>query len=164
MAITLVEICDAISTTLTPAVTRAQSVDELREAITDKETLQIYPESNLGVDVTGAATADRSSFGGKGGVEAKPMRHKLYTIHADYYAQQRKVIGEDMEQLVTGIDALEAILEDQDVKPYFGLLDPVTGKGALKSFQWSWSRVTFVYGDQQLPYVGARFVILIGVF
>ncbi len=162
MAITLTQICDAISTTLAPAVTRAQSIDELREAITDRETLQVYPESNIGTDLTG--TADRQSFGGKGGVEAKPIRNKLYTIHADYYAQQRKVIGEDMQRLVNGIDALEVILEDQDVKPYFGLIDPVTGTGALKSFQWSWTRVTFTYGDPQLQYVGARFAIIIGVF
>jgi hypothetical protein len=114
-SISLVQICDAIRTTLAPAVTRAQSVNELREQISDKGILQVYPEANAGVDVA-EGTSDRRTFGGKGGVEEKPVRLKTYTIHADYYAQARKVIGEDMQALVDGIDAIEQILEAQDVK------------------------------------------------
>lgn len=158
MAITLTQICAAIRTTLAPAVVRAQSIDELREAITDRGVLQIYPENNTGVDLTG--TTDRFTMGGKGGVEKKPVRVKNYTIHADYYAQQRKDIGEDMQRLANGIDAIGTILEDQDTKPYFG----VPNKDDIKAFQWSWNRVTFEYGDPQLKYVGARFSINITVF
>ncbi|NIP86511.1 MAG: hypothetical protein GTO03_13470 [Planctomycetales bacterium] len=160
MAITLAQIIDAVEDTLDGATTvvRSQSYDELTEGVhpADMPLLQVYPEANLGVDA-GGGTSDRFTFGGKGGDENTPLRQKEYAIHADYYAQQRSHIGEDMSALVDGIDAMETVLESQDVKNYFGL-------AGIRSFTWSWSRVTFVYGDPQMSYVGARFVINVRVF
>jgi hypothetical protein len=159
MAITIAQIIDAVESTLSAAtgIVRGQSYNELTESVDDADTplLQVYPEANSPQAIGGTTVpADRSSFGG--GTD-KPVRVKNYTIHVDLYAQQRKEIGEDMAALVDGIDAIEDVLENQDQKNYFGL-------DGIKSFSWSWTRVTFVYGDPQLSYVGARFLLMIAVY
>src|SRR3990167_4602284 len=131
MAITLAQILDAITSTLSAATTlsRAQSYDEMTDGMNDLPTLQVYPETNE-QDISG---------------------------NADYYAQQRRHLGEDMAALVNGMDDMANVIEQQDTKPYFGL-------DGIKAFHWSWRRVTFVYGDPQLSYVGARFTITVRVF
>ena len=159
MAITPAQIIDAIENTLDEATTlvRSQSYDELTEGIhgADMPLLQVYPEANSGVSA--GSEADRMTFGGAGGDEDTPVRQKEYVIHADYYAQQRTKLGEDMSKLVDGIDAMENVLEAVNTSPYFGL-------DGIKAFHWAWSRVAFIYGDVQMPYVGARFVITVGVY
>ncbi len=157
MAITLAQIVDAIEDTLDAATTLAtsQTYDELTEGMQDTPTLQVYPESNE--QVSADSGTDRRTFGGKGGVENKPVREKVYVIHADYYARQRSHMGEDMTALVDGIDAMEDVLEDEDTGPFFGL-------DGIKALTWSWSRVTFIYGDEMIRYVGARFIIRVWVF
>jgi len=157
--VTLAAIIDAVEDTLGAAtgITRSQSYDELTEGVHGADTplLQVYAEANSPVALGGTtAPADRSSFGGG---SDKPRRIKNYTIHADLYAQQRKRIAEDMAVLVDAIDAIETVLENQDTKNYFGL-------SGIQSFAWSWTRVTFIYGDPQLSYAGARFVLLITVY
>jgi hypothetical protein len=156
--VTLGAIVDAVEGVLDDATTlaRSQTYDELTESIPpgDMPLLQVYPEGNPGVAVGG--TTDRTSFGGG-------VRVQQYVIHADYYARQRSHIDEDMKALVDGIDAMEAVLVTENLKPYFGLSDDA-GNDAIESFNWSWSRVTFVYGDAQTPYVGARFVINVFVY
>jgi hypothetical protein len=149
MAITLAQVVDAIETTLGAAVTvaRSESYDELTEGIHDLPMLQVYPEAG---SQDPAGGTERTSF--QAGV-----RQTEFTIHADYYARQRRDIGEDMNALVAGIDALQDVLEAQDTKPYFGL-------DGIRGFRWSWNRVVFVYGDPQMGYVGARFVVVVRVF
>jgi hypothetical protein len=149
MSITIAQICDAVASTLSAATTspRTQSYDELTEGMQDTPTLQVYPEDG-NQDPSG--NTDRTSF--KAGV-----RQTMLTVNADYYAHQRAHIGEDMAALVNGIDAITNILEAQDTKPYFGL-------AGIQAFSWSWRRVTFVYGDPQQSYVGARFTLNIRVF
>lgn len=147
MSITLAQICDAITDTLDNAVTvkRGESYDELTEGIQDLPTLQVYPES--GIQSAGSST-DRFTM--RGGI-----RQTEFVINADYYARQRSHIGEDMEALVDGIDAITDVLEGQDEKPYFGL-------SGIMAFSWRWDRVTFIYADIQ--YMGARFAITVRVF
>lgn len=147
MSITLAQICDAIESTLDDATTlvRSQSYDELTEGIHDTPLLQVYPESG---SQSPPGMTDRHTF--QGGV-----RQTEFIIHADYYAQQRVNIGEDMAALVDGIDAMTAVFEGQDQKAYFGL-------EGLKAFSWRWDRVTFDYAG--VAYVGARFVITVRVF
>lgn len=151
MAITIAQICDAIESTLGAAtgITRSQSYDELTEGMPpgDLPLLQVYPEAGE-ADITG--TTDRSSF--RGGV-----RQTELIIIADLYAHQRSHMGEDMEILVDGIDAFIDVMEAQDTKDYFGL-------AGLQAFHWRFERVTFVYGNPQLPYVGARFYLTIRIF
>ena len=149
MSITIAQIIDAIEATLSaaPTLARSMSYDELTEGINDTPLLQVYAEAG---DQDPTTNTDRTTF--KAGV-----RQTNITINADYYAQQRKHIGEDMAALVDGIDAMTTIFEAQDTKPYFCL-------DGIRAFHWSWQRVTFDYGDPAIGYVGARFTLTIRVF
>ena len=151
MAITLAQICDAIEATLATATTvkRSQSHDELTEGIHDTPMLQVYPEN--GRQDAGEGSTDRFTFGGGG----NPVRQTELTIHADYYARQRSHIGQDMEALVDGIDAITNVLEGQDQKNYFGL-------AGIQAFSWRWDRVVFIYAG--VNYIGARFMLTVRVF
>jgi hypothetical protein len=148
-SITLGQIIDAIEGALSaaPTLARSMSYDELTEGINDTPLLQVYPEAG---DQDPTGNTDRTTF--KAGV-----RQTNLTINCDYYAQQRKHIGEDMAALVDGIDAMTDIFEAQDTKPYFNL-------EGIKAYHWSWQRVIFDYGDAQIRYIGARFTITIRVF
>ena len=151
MAITLAQICDAIESTLGGAtgLERSESYDELTEGAHpgDLPLLQVYPNDGT-TDPSG--NTDRTTF--RGGV-----RQTALTIHADVYARQRSHIGEDMKAVVNSMDAIINVLEAQNVKPYFGLV-------GIKAFAWRWERVTFIYGDPQLPYAGVRFYLSIRTF
>lgn len=149
MAITLVQILDAINDTLGAAagMARSESYDELTEGIHDLPMLQVYPES-CEQDPSGAV--DRTAF--RGGV-----RQTYFMINADLYAQQRAHIGEDMAKLVAMLDTMQDVFEEQDYPPYFGL-------DGIKAFSWGWKRTTFQYGEPLRKYVGARFALKIVVF
>lgn len=147
--ITLGQIIDAIEATLSvaPTLARSMSYDKLTEGINDTPLLQVYPESG---DQDPTGNTDRTTF-------KAAVRQTDFTINCDYYAQQRKHIGEDMAALVDGIDAMITIFEAQDTKPYFGL-------DGIKAFHSSWQRVVFDYGDAQIRYMGARFTLTIRTF
>jgi hypothetical protein len=147
--VTLAQLCDAVEATLGAAtgLTYSQSYDELTEGMQDMPMLQVYPVSGE-TDVTG--NADRTSF--RAGV-----RQTQTVLHADLFARQRSHIGEDMATLLPLISAVIVKLEAQTTKSYFGL-------AGVKGFRWRWERVTFAYGDQQLPYVGARFYLTLRLF
>ena len=145
--VTLADILDAIEDTLDASaeVKRSQSYDQLTESISDLPLLQVYPEDGIQDALN---TADRTTFGGC-------IRHTRYTVNVDYYARQRSHIGEDMAQLVDGIDSLTDIFEAQNSKPYFGL-------DGIQAFHWSWRRVTIDYAG--VSYVGARFALEVRVY
>lgn len=147
-SITLGQIVDAIETQLSTAtgLVRSQSYSELTEGQNVLPTLQVYPQSGN----TDASTAnDRTTF-------KAAVRQYTYTIHADLYARQRSHIGEDMNKLVTMIDAIENRLTAEK--------DGDFGLAGMKSFKWSWERVNFVYGDPAINYYGARFTIQVWVY
>lgn len=148
--ITLAQIMDAVEATLAtaPTLARSQSFDDLSEGINDTPLLQVYPESWT-QDAVHTGT-DRTTFQGK-------VRQTEFVVNVDYYAQQRKHIGEDMAELVAGADALIAIFEAQDKKPYFGLM-------GIQAFHWIAQRVTFEYGDPAIKYVGYRVTLTVRVF
>ena len=149
MSVTIASICDAIESTLGAAtgITRSQSYDELGESIQDVPLIQVYPEMLRG-NATGET--DRSSFRGT-------IRQTEVVIITDLYARQRSHMGEDMKALVNEIDAIIDVIEAQDTKPYFS-------EDGIKAFNWRGERVTFVYGDNQLPFVGMRFYFTIRIF
>ena len=93
---------------------------------------------------------DRATF--QGGIRVKD-----YVIFADLYARQRSDIAEDMSAVVDAIDFLEGIFEQQNTSPYFGV-------AGIKNFRWAWKRFTFVLGDPNILYAGARFTINVRVF
>jgi len=150
---TLQAICNAIETTLAPAITYTQSYNELKEGMPDQPTLQIYPNSGSSSPPSGN---DRSSFQAK-------LRQTEIQIYADLYASARSEIGEDMALLLPLMEAMITEIEKQDTKPYFGLLD-AAGQYAIKGFSWSWQRVTFQYNDPMQLYVGARFIFNLRIF
>jgi len=149
MSITIGQILDAIELTLSsaPTLARSMSYDELTEGINDTPLLQVYPESG---EQDPAGNTDRTTF-------VAGVRQTVLMVNCDYYAQQRKHIGEDMAALVDGIDAMFNIFEAQDQKPYFGL-------SGIQAFHWTFQHVTFEYGDTSIKYVGARFTLTIRIF
>lgn len=149
MSVTIMQICDAIATTLgaAPSIVRIQSYDELTEAVQsgDMPALQVYWESN---DCSFGSGTDRHTF--QGG-----RRIKEYLIHADILAKQRSHIGEDNAMASTVYSEIETIMEQQNIKPYFGL-------GEIQAFRWRADRVQIVYADT--PIMGVRFAIAIYVY
>lgn len=145
---TTAEICDAIESTLRSAtgLLRSESYDELSDGITETPTLQVYWESTE-EDITG--NADRTSFGAG-------VRQDEHLFHGDLYVRQRSHIGEDMADLVTMKDAIDARLVAQT--------DSLFGLSGIKAFHWRAERVTFIYGDPQIPFVGIRYYFTIRTF
>ncbi|MDD5517860.1 MAG: hypothetical protein PHV98_00730 [Candidatus Omnitrophica bacterium] len=147
--ITLAQMINAVETTLSAAasIKNSQSYNQLTEGMNDLPCLQVYPEA---ANQDAQYSTDRTTF--KGG-----CRQTSVTIFADYFARQRSHLGEDMVQLVTGIDEITDIFEAQDTQPYFGLV-------GIKNFHWSWQRVVFTYADESIKYMGARFMIVLRVY
>ena len=145
MSITLAQICNAVETTLSPAVTYTQSYNELKEGLNDWPMLQVYWD---GSNQDPGGNADRTTF-------KAVVRQTDIVIFADLYGTPRRDIGEDMAALLPLVDAVIDILEAQDGKPYFGL-------DGLKGYNWNAQRVIFRYGETD--FVGARFTIRFRVF
>lgn len=149
--VTLLQLCDAVASVVAQAVDdawRVQRPQDMTEGVTDTPLMQVYPERG---GTVASGTDRRASRAG--------VRQQEVIVQVDLYAKQRAHIGEDMAALLPAIDAVIAALEQQDVKPYFGL------KGAgVKAFWWSWDRVTFEYGDMATRYAGARFTLTFTVF
>lgn len=149
MALTIAGMCDGVAATLSAAVglARTQSLDELTEDYPDLPLLQVYPETGQ-VDIIGST--DRSSF--RGGT-----RVGEYGITADVIVAQRSHLGENMALAATLVEAVTTVLENERVRPYFGL-------EGVKAFRWQWQRTLFLTGDPAFTYVGARFTITLTTF
>ena len=157
MAVLITEIADAIADTLATAmgIKSKQSYDELSEGINNKDCplIQVYLES-LQMDPEGSD--DRSSFGGRAPV--KPLRQKLLAYHVDLYTSRRNHIAQNWAEVHRNVDAILAVLETQDRKPYFTL-------DGIKAWQLeSANRAMLDYGGPDLLYPGFRFVLSIRVF
>lgn len=148
-SISLAQTCNAVATTLGTAtgITYVQSYYQLKEGMNDTPTLQVY-WNNSNQDPGG--NADRTTF--KAGVRQTDIE-----ILCDLYASDRNEIGEDMAALLPLVDAVVDVIEQQDTKPYFGLV-------GLKGFNWDARRVVFQYTDSLRTYTGARFTIRFKVF
>ena len=148
-SISIAQMLDAVTSTLAtaPILAKAMSYDELTEGMNDLPALEVYWDS---LEQDRSTETDRTTFGGG-------VRQSGISVAIDYYAQQRRHIGEDMAKLVAGLDQLVAILEAQRLSPYFGL-------AGIKTFGWTAERVTFEYGEAAIKYVGVRFALTLGVF
>lgn len=149
MSITLTQIGAALDATFAtvPGLTYVHQPGELREGMQDAPLLQIYPDT-LAQDPEG--NADRTTF-------RAVVRQTVQTWNMDLYARQRSDLGEDMAALLPLVDAIVDRLEQQDTKPYFGLV-------GIKAFSWTAQRVAFVYGTPEISYAGMRFVLTLRVF
>jgi len=160
MAVTIMEIADAIADTLVTAtgILTKQSFDELSEGINNKDCplIQVYLES-LQMDPEGNTAF--SSFAGDPPVE--PMRQKLLTFHVDLFTSRRNHIAQNWREVHENVDAILDVLEAQERHPYFGFVDP----DKVKAYQLeSATRALLDYGGPDVTYPGFRFVLLIRVF
>ena len=145
-------ICDAIQSAMNDLVVSGdlvavQNFDELTEGMNDENVLQIYPES--GGPVSGESATHKFTLG------PDPVIIEDMVIHLDYYARQRSHLGEDMAQLVAGLDVIRAkIKEECTACSIFGI--------NVKNFQWEWNRFVITYAEAD--YVGVRFILRIRIF
>ena len=150
MAVTIAQICDAITTVVgtVTTVTRTQSYDQLGEGINSADTplVQVYWQS-LAMAPPGGT--DRSTF-------VAGRRYKQFSFHVDVYGQQRSQLAEDMTALVDVVDDIIDALEAQKESPYFDLAG--IRSWALASAE----RVTFQYADA--TFVGARLILTVWVY
>src|SRR5512139_962325 len=100
MSITLAQVCNAVETTLAPAVTYTQSYNELKEGLNDWPMLQVYWDAS---NQDPGGNADRTTF-------KAVVRQTDITIFADLYGTPRRDIGEDMAALLPLVDAVIDIL------------------------------------------------------
>jgi len=149
MSVTYAQICDAIAATLATItqLKKVQSYDELTEDYGDLPMAQVYPEAS-DTDSRSGAT-DRTSF--RAGVRVTEAM-----FHVDVPCRQRSHVDEDTRALVEMAELVQAKLEAQHVKPYFGL-------EGIRSFRWRWERVNFERSGGVL-YPGVRFIIWATVF
>ena len=149
-------IADAIADTLATAtgIVKAQSYNELSESVArgDLPLLQVYWQSSE-QDIT--SNTDRTTF-------RAVVRQTEELYHADVFCTQRANLAQDMSRIVTTAEALQVVLEAQDVKPYFGLLDGAIP--AIKAFHWRMERVNFAPDNPEVFYPGVRIFITVRIF
>ncbi len=149
--VSLGTICEAIKDTLATAtgVVRSQGHTDLTDDFEDLPLLRVYPQSG---SVDAWSEGDRSSF-------RALVRVTEYTFNADLICRQRALLDEDMSKAVEMQATVEAILEAQKVKPYFGLAD-------IKAFRWRWDMTDFTTGsgESMVHYLGIRFSITVRIF
>lgn len=147
---TLTQICDAVKDValLSEGVKKVYAPAEIKEGVNDTPQIQIYPESGE-TDIT-SSNHSQMTFRGNNRVDS-------LVVNIDCYARQRSHVGEDFAALLPIIDAIITVLKAQKNQPYFELQ-------GLQGFRWSWERVTFTYGDPEIRYVGARFVLTFTLF
>ena len=151
-SITILEIADAIEATLGAAtgIVKSQSQDELTEGIQDTPLLQVYW---AGFEKSAGSNTDRRTFGTP---QTPPIRQTLHTFRADVLARQRSHVDLDMAKVAETSEAVDAVLEEQNVFPYFG-------RSEIKAFRYTCEFVMFQSSDQVL-YAGERFTIEITLF
>ena len=144
-----VDVAKHVSATLKPTVDdfRAEPYYDATESIPETPLFQVYPDSK---NTDSQSNSDRASF--KAGIRRSDM-----VVIIDLYARQRSMIGEDLLACFQLLDEIEIALENEQTKPYFGL-------PGVQGFSWRWERQTFEYGDQKLPYVGARIYLTLKFF
>lgn len=149
MGIDLLQVCSDIKDTLEAAsgIVKAQSIEDLTEGYEDLPLLQVYFESGETDTMTGG---DRSTF--RAGTRVSDT-----LVYADVICTQRSHLDQDMTKIAEMLAAVEEVLEEQQVKPYFG-------NASIKGFSWSWRRVNFDRGEQGITYPGLRFSINVKVF
>jgi len=153
-SVSISAICNGIASTFKSDVdiVTVQSYDELTESINraDLPLIQVYWEA-IQWDTTG--NTDRATFGGG-------VRSKMITIHVDLYAAPRSHLNENMGDLISQIDSIIGVLEEENAQPFFGVY-------GIKSIDIaSIDRVIFEYtsGTSPVWYMGARIVLNLWVF
>lgn len=137
----------------------AMDVDEIKEGVQrpDFPFFLCYPKSWQS-DAGGTVT--QTTFGG-GSTVVLP---KLFTFMVEVHAAVRHQIAQDMDDMMTITDLVDALLDLQvqrSNRPRFGLNDS-GGKAAVKSFSWIAEQAFMMYGGLQT--VGAQYTLEFEVF
>lgn len=121
----------------------------ITESFPDLPMAQVYPESSTTDDWMG--NNDRSSF-------AAGVRVTTFRIVVDIAVRARSHIGEDMKAVIEMADEIQAKMEEQRTRPYFGV-------NGIMGFNWRWERVVHQRGagDGQSLYPGLRLNIEVRV-
>lgn len=159
MAVTLMELVDAVKDTLSAAdglkQAWSQAMGEIKETIPpgDLPLMQVYLATG---ETSKDSSTDRITFSAGTG-NRDPIRHFDAIIRVDVYARQRSYMEEDLKASIIIANAVYDILDAQNVAPYFG-------HDNIKAFRFDMQLVTFVYGAQPENFTGYRFDIEINVF
>jgi hypothetical protein len=125
----------------------ATANETLTDGMNDLPMIQVYPETG---QTNASGNTDRASF--RAGI-----RRTSLIVNVDVYCRQRAHIGEDMAAIANAADAVQTKLEENLTGAPFDV-------AGVKTFQWSWQRVMFVYGDPQISYAGIRFELSFSIF
>lgn len=140
---------------VTPGLRTRQNFDALTDGLNTLPVLRILPQDwtpNAGSSGGGGLTAQKSFGGAK--------RQTEITLTVDLIVSQRNHLNQNMAAVIDLSDGLDAILNAQENKPYFGLMDD-TDRGLIDSFRWNAERVTFDEGEKF--YSGVQYTIVLTV-
>lgn len=145
--VSLRTLLDGVKSTLGTAngMVRAEALEDITDGVSDLPILKIFFWS---ANADANSQTDRSSFGG--GVKLTQV-----VVNADLFATEQSHMGEDDGGVVDGFDAVVAILQAQNAKPYFGV-------DGLKGFRWEAQRAEIGWGNEK--YSGIRFTLTFTIF
>lgn len=123
-----------------------QGHDELTENIADHPLIQVWPGGG-GMGDPAKPTSTQTSFRGA-------LRQIEQTVYADLYVTQRTFLGQDMGKLVTYIDRVIAILDDQT--------SPAFNVAHCRLERWNWTYFSEEYATEMQ--VGARFELILLIY
>lgn len=151
-AATKAELCNAITEVLgaAPIIKNAQTYNELTEGINTFPTLQVYPTDSGGGSAGG--TTSRRTMG-----QVSPVRQEQVTVVVDIYCSQRKDLKNDMRKVIEVWDAMEAVLDEQVVAPYFAC-------PGIREFSWRATYGERQYGDSTVTYSIVQFQLSLAVY
>ncbi len=145
-SITWLEMADALANTLGAAagINSVESLDEITASFEDLPKLRVYPREGSTDTMT---SNDRSTFGA-----VRRVSETLF--HVDLIAHQRAHLEEDFAALAAAHESVQALIEAQKKKPYFG-------EARIMGYRWEWEITDFQQGagESALHYLGVRYRI-----
>ena len=150
MALTLMDLCDGIASTLSTAtgILTTKSFDEITTAIPADQCPRIQAYLDAIRNSPQSNQTQQVSF--QGGVQSLDL-----PVFVDLYARKRSYIWLDMKAMIESADALTDVIQAQLTKPYFGTQE-------IQNFSWSFQRGVMQYGKSL--YMGGRFTITVRIF
>jgi hypothetical protein len=124
-----------------------QFLESLTEGVSDTPLLKLYLDTGA-ADIAG--TGSRTTMGGG-------VRQHDVVIKGHLFVRQRSQLGEDLAAQCDVWDELEAILDQQNRRGYFG-------QPGIKEYRYTYTMVTLVFGDPATNYSGVEFLLTLKVF
>lgn len=143
-------IVDTLSTAT--GIKRVQDLDEITTSIPnmDLPLLVVYPDS--GAEVAQDSNTQQNTFGG--GTSQKIIQRE-WTYICDLYVRQRSLLSLALPEFAQYTQAVIDVMDAQPTNALFG--DP-----AIKSFQYTWERVTITWSNAD--YDASRLTINVRIY